>query len=76
VGDLRAQPPVPIRVAQEVDDLLDFVLDVVDARDVGERRPRAGLGIVAAGPGPADPAQATPGRRARRCAATTTPAAR
>ena len=37
--DLRAQPPVLVRLAQEVDDLGDLVLDLVDARHVGERGP-------------------------------------
>gem|GEM_PF-5539925 len=34
--DLRAEPTVALGIPQEVDDLPDFVLDVLDARDVGD----------------------------------------
>src|SRR6185295_7263114 len=44
------------------DDLLELVLGLVDARDVGERRARPALGLVALG---ARAAQAAEARRAR-----------
>ena len=58
LGDGRAQRPVLVRVAQEVDDLGQLGLDLVDAGDVGERRAWTGLGFVPLGLRPADPAQA------------------
>jgi len=42
-GDARAEPGVALRLAEEVDDLADLVLDLVDACHVRERRPRPGV---------------------------------
>ena len=58
VRDLRAEPAVALRVAQEVDDLGDLLLDLLDAGHVGERGPRPGLRLVQLGPRPAEPADA------------------
>ena len=55
-----------LRVAQEVDDLGDLVLDLVDARHVGERGARPGLRAVQRGPGPAERAEHAARAAARR----------
>ena len=49
-GDLRAEPPEPIRVPEEVDDLHDLGLDLVDPGDVFEGRPAARFRLVQARP--------------------------
>jgi hypothetical protein len=56
--DLRPQPAVAVRVAEEVDDLGDLVLDLVDARHVGERGAGSGIRLVELGPRSADSAEA------------------
>jgi hypothetical protein len=61
LGDHGPQSPVAVGVAQEVDDLGDLVLDLVDAGHIGEAGPPAGLGLIAAGPGPPEPAQPSGG---------------
>ena len=58
LGDGRAEPPVLVRVAEEVDHLGELLLHLVDAGDVVERGPRPGLRLVPLGPRPADPADA------------------
>ena len=61
--DHAAKPLVLLRLAQEVDQLLELLLDLVDARDVSERRPRP-LRVVE--PRPALTKRARASRRRRR----------
>ena len=53
LGRARAEPPVLLRVLEEVDDLVDLGLDLVDAGDVVEGHAH-GLGIDALLPAAAE----------------------
>ena len=61
--DGGAEAAVPIGVAQEVDDLDQFVLGLVDAGDVGEGGP-LGLVVDPLGPRPAHPHESAGGAAA------------
>ena len=63
LGDHRAERAVLVRVLEEVDDLLELVLGLVDARDVGERRARARVRLVALGARAAQAAEPAAPRR-------------
>jgi hypothetical protein len=58
-GNLRTKPPVPIGITQEIDDFHDLVFDLIDARDILERRARTRLRLVELGAGPANTAKTT-----------------
>ena len=61
-GDLGAEPAEPVGVPEELDDLHDFVLDLVDPGDVGEGRPTTVSGSYRPRPSAPEPAEATAGR--------------
>ena len=61
-GDLGSEPAEPVGVPEELDDLHDFVLDLVDPGDVGEGRSATRLRLVQACPRAPEPAETTAGR--------------